>query len=176
MSSDLVPYQPPPGGQSKEPRDALGDYLVHARAWERLPSLVDRDLVRWSAGASLISVALGVVGLMMGSARPPAGFFLVGAVTITAFMRVVLGASSLLIAVGTGGLLASLVASLRPSGMATRVVLAGELVTAGIAVTADAILVAAFVLQLIVWLVIIVLAIVFGVGLLIAILAGAVEG
>src|SRR5689334_855776 len=104
MSGELITYQPPPEDAAEEPRDALGEYLARARSWERLPTLVDRDLVRWSAVASLISVVLGVVGLMVGAATPPAGFFLVGAATITGFLHVVLGASWLLVGVGGGGL------------------------------------------------------------------------
>jgi hypothetical protein len=162
---ELEPYRrgpDVPGGQ----RDALREYLDHARSWERLPSLVDRDLLRLSAAASAVSIALGLAGLMVGSSQPPRGFFLVGAATILGFMRFALGASGVLLLIGGVGLCTCLVALVRPAGMATRVVLAGELVAAGVAGSADVILILAFALQVLLWFVLITLAIALTVAIL----------
>lgn len=162
--SDLVPYEPGQEGQQQnglrpEQPDALAEYLARARVWEQAPWLMDRELARYGLYASVVCVALGLVGVWAASMTPSRGFFLVGSVALPSFIGFVLAMAKMVLVVGVAGLVVSAVSWSRPTGTWSRLAIVGECVVAATAAVADGMVVAVLALELVLWLLLILLVI-----------------
>jgi hypothetical protein len=176
VRNEIVVRHPPANGGNGQTHDALRDYLDAARAWERMPSLVNRDLSRLGIAASLINVAVGTIGWLVQGSQLPAGFFMIAASTIISFMQVFLTACPFIAVVGALGFGVCGLAAVRPSGLWLRVLIGIELIAAGTALACAVILVAAVVVQTLVWLVLIAIVVSLCGLFLGAFLAGALDG